>query len=160
MKEKELPFLDHLKELRKRLIRSLIAVLVVFLPLIFFSNEIYELASSPLQALMPDNSSMIATQVASPFLSPLKLTFYLSLTVSIPYFLTEIWRFIAPGLFKNEKKLGLGLLISSIVLFYLGILFAYFLVFPLVFGFFTSVSPEGVKVMTDISSYLDFIISI
>ena len=103
---------------------------------------------------------MIATQVASPFLSPLKLTFYLSLTVSIPYFLTEIWRFIAPGLFKNEKKLGLGLLISSIVLFYLGILFAYFLVFPLVFGFFTSVSPEGVKVMTDISSYLDFIISI
>jgi len=104
MKEKELPFLDHLKELRKRLIRSLIAVLVVFLPLIFFSNEIYELASSPLQALMPDNSSMIATQVASPFLSPLKLTFYLSLTVSIPYFLTEIWRFIAPGLFKNEKR--------------------------------------------------------
>jgi len=151
MKEKGLPFLDHLKELRKRLIRSLIAVLVVFLPLIFFSNDIYELASSPLQALMPDNSSMIATQVASPFLSPLKLTFYL---------LTEIWRFIAPGLFKNEKKLGLGLLISSIVLFYLGILFAYFLVFPLVFGFFTSASPEGVKVMTDISSYLDFIISI
>ena len=160
MKEKELPFLDHLKELRKRLIRSLIAVLVVFLPLIFFSNEIYELASSPLQALMPDNSSMIATQVASPFLSPLKLTFYLSLTVSIPYFLTEIWRFIVPGLFNNEKKLGLGLLISSIALFYLGILFAYFLVFPLVFGFFTSVSQEGVKVMTDISSYLDFIISI
>ena len=108
MKEKELPFLDHLKELRKRLIRSLIAVLVVFLPLIFFSNEIYELASSPLQALMPDNSSMIATQVASPFLSPLKLTFYLSLTVSIPYFLTEIWRFIAPGLFKNEKKTRTG----------------------------------------------------
>ena len=136
MQESKLPFLDHLKELRLRLIRSFIAVVVIFLPLVFFSNEIYELASSPLQALMPENSSMIATQVASPFLSPLKLSFYLSLMISIPYFFSEMWRFIAPGLFKNEKKFALGLVLSSILLFYLGILFAYFLVFPLIFGFF------------------------
>ena len=160
MQESKLPFLDHLKELRLRLIRSFIAVVVIFLPLVFFSNEIYELASSPLQALMPENSSMIATQVASPFLSPLKLSFYLSLMISIPYFFSEMWRFIAPGLFKNEKKYALGLVLSSVLLFYLGILFAYFLVFPLIFGFFTSVTPDGVKVMTDISSYLDFILSI
>ena len=160
MQESKFPFLDHLKELRLRLIRSFIAVVVIFLPLVFFSNEIYELASSPLQALMPENSSMIATQVASPFLSPLKLSFYLSLMISIPYFFSEMWRFIAPGLFKNEKKFALGLVLSSVLLFYLGILFAYFLVFPLIFGFFTSVTPDGVKVMTDISSYLDFILSI
>ncbi|HIB74769.1 MAG TPA: twin-arginine translocase subunit TatC [Gammaproteobacteria bacterium] len=160
MKEKDLPLLDHLKELRVRLLRSFIGVIVIFLPLIFFSNAIYELASSPLQALMPENSSMIATQVASPFLSPLKLTFYLSLMISLPYFFSEMWRFIAPGLYKNEKRFALGLTLSSILLFYLGILFAYFLVFPLVFGFFTSVTPEGVKVMTDISSYLDFILNI
>ena len=160
MKEKDLPLLDHLKELRVRLLRSFIGVIVVFLPLIFFSNEIYQLASSPLQALLPENSSMIATQVASPFLSPLKLTFYLSLMISVPYFFSEMWKFIAPGLYKNEKRFALGLTFSSILLFYLGILFAYFLVFPLVFGFFTSVTPEGVKVMTDISSYLDFILTI
>ena len=160
MKEKDLPLLDHLKELRVRLLRSFIGVIVIFLPLLFFSNAIYELASSPLQALMPENSSMIATQVASPFLSPLKLTFYLSLMISLPYFFSEMWRFIAPGLYKNEKRFALGLTLSSILLFYLGILFAYFLVFPLVFGFFTSVTPEGVKVMTDISSYLDFILNI
>ena len=160
MKEKDLSLLDHLKELRVRLLRSFIGVIVIFLPLIFFSNDIYELASSPLQALMPENSSMIATQVASPFLSPLKLTFYLSLMISLPYFFSEMWRFIAPGLYKNEKRFALGLTISSILLFYLGILFAYFLVFPLVFSFFTSVTPEGVRVMTDISSYLDFILTI
>jgi len=160
MKVEELPLFEHLKELRVRLLRSFIGVIIVFLPLIFFSNEIYELASSPLQALMPENSSMIATQVASPFLSPLKLTFYLSLMISIPYFFSEMWRFIAPGLYKNEKRFALGLTLSSILLFYLGLLFAYFLVFPLVFGFFTSVTPEGVKIMTDISSYLDFILTI
>ena len=102
MKEKDLPLLDHLKELRMRLLRSFIGVIVVFLSLIFFSNEIYEFASSPLQALMPENSSMIATQVASPFLSPLKLTFYLSLMISLPYFFSEMWRF--PSLMLNERR--------------------------------------------------------
>tara|TARA_B100001123_G_scaffold437590_1_gene570195 strand:- start:2141 stop:2887 length:747 start_codon:yes stop_codon:yes gene_type:complete len=160
MIKKDLTMLDHLKELRVRLLRSFISVIVIFLPLIFFSNEIYEIASSPLQEIMPVNSSMIATQVASPFLSPLKLTFYVSLMISLPYFFSEMWRFIAPGLYKTEKIFALGLTLSSILLFYLGILFAYFLVFPLVFGFFTSVSPEGVKIMTDISSYLDFILII
>tara|TARA_B100001250_G_scaffold396114_1_gene401738 strand:+ start:143 stop:868 length:726 start_codon:yes stop_codon:yes gene_type:complete len=160
MTEKKLPFLEHIKELRLRLLRSFIVVMLVFLPLIFFSSEIYEIVSSPLQSLMSNNNSMIATQVASPFLSPLKLTFYISLTVSIPYFFIEMWRFIAPGLFGSEKRLGLGLLISSILLFYIGIIFAYSVVFPLIFSFFMSVSPEGVKVMTDISSYLDFIITI
>ena len=138
MKKKDLPLLDHLKELRVRLLRSFIGVIVVFLPLIFFSNNIYELASSPLQDLMPENSSMIATQVASPFLSPLKLTFYLSLMISLPYFFYEMWRFIAPGLYKTEKRFALGLTLSSILPFYLGILFAYFLVFPLIFGFLLS----------------------
>ena len=160
MNEKDLPFLQHIKELRLRLLRSFIVVMLVFLPLIFFSSEIYEIASSPLQSLMSNNNSMIATQVASPFLSPLKLTFYVSLIVSIPYFFTEMWRFIAPGLFGSEKRLGLGLLISSILLFYIGIIFAYSVVFPLIFSFFMSVSPEGVKIMTDISSYLDFVITI
>ena len=160
MKEKDLPLLDHLKELRTRLLRSFIGVIVIFLPLLFFSNEIYEFASRPLQALMPESSSMIATQVASPFLSPLKLTFYVSLMISLPYFFSEMWRFIAPGLYKTEKRFALGLTLSSILLFYLGILFAYVLVFPLVFDFFTSATPEGIKVMTDISSYLDFILSI
>jgi len=160
MTEKKLPFLEHIKELRLRLLRSFIVVMLVFLPLIFFSSEIYEIVSSPLQSLMSNNNSMIATQVASPFLSPLKLTFYISLTVSIPYFFIEMWRFIAPGLFGSEKRLGLKLLISSILLFYIGIIFAYSVVFPLIFSFFMSVSPEGVKVMTDISSYLDFIITI
>ena len=139
MEKKDLSLLDHLKELRVRLLRSFIGVVVIFLPLIFFSNEIYELASSPLQELMPENSSMIATQVASPFLSPLKLTFYLSLMISLPYFFSEMWRFIAPGLYKTEKRFALGLTLSSILLFYLGILFAYILVFPLVFGSLTCV---------------------
>ena len=159
MEQEKLTFIDHLKELRIRLIRSFLAVLIIFLPLVFFSNDIYEIASSPLQALMPENSTMIATEVASPFLSPLKLTFYLSLMISIPYCFSEMWRFIAPGMFKNEKKFAFGLVTSSISLFYLGILFTYFLVFPLVFGFFTSISPEGVVVMTDITKYLDFILN-
>ena len=159
LEEEKLSFIDHLKELRTRLIRSFLAVLIIFLPLVFFSNDIYEIASSPLQALMPENSTMIATEVASPFLSPLKLTFYLSLMISIPYFFSEMWRFVAPGMFKNEKKFAFGIVASSVFLFYLGVLFSYLLVFPLVFGFFTSVSPEGVVIMTDITKYLDFILN-
>jgi len=102
---------------------------------------------------------MIATQVASPFLTPLKLTFYVSLFFSTPYVLYEMWSFIAPGMYKKERKFSVALLFISIALFYLGVIFAYFIVFPLVFSFFTSISPEGVKIMTDISSYLDFIVT-
>lgn len=152
-------FLDHLKELRSKLLKSLSFILIAFISLIYFSNSIYEFVAKPLQAFLPENSSMIATEVASPFLSPLRLAFYVSLLISIPYFLNQMWSFIAPGLYKNEKKLSLMILLSSIILFYLGTIFAYFVVFPLVFNFFTSTAPEGVMVMTDIGKYLDFVLS-
>ena len=152
-------FLGHLQELRSRILKSLIVILVCFLGLIYFSNDIYLLLSEPLLSFLPSNSSMIATEVASPFLTPLKLTFYVSLLVSMPYLLNQIWRFIAPGMYENEKTLSFLIMLSSLVLFYLGVLFTYFLVLPLVFGFFTGAAPEGVLIMTDISRYLDFVLS-
>ena len=156
---KQQDFIDHLSELRSKLLKSVIFILVAFLGLVYFSNSIYEFAAEPLQAFLPKNSSMIATEVASPFLSPLRLTFYVSLLISMPYLLSQIWSFIAPGMYKNEKVLSSIVLSSSVILFYLGTLFAYFVVFPLVFGFFTSTAPAGVMVMTDISKYLDFILT-
>ena len=152
-------FLGHLQELRSRILKSLIVILVCFLGLIYFSNDIYLLLSEPLLSFLPSNSSMIATEVASPFLTPLKLTFYVSLLISMPFLLNQIWRFIAPGMYENEKTLSFLIMLSSLVLFYLGILFTYFLVLPLVFGFFTGAAPEGVLIMTDISRYLDFVLS-
>lgn len=152
-------FLGHLQELRSRILKSLIVILVCFLGLIYFSNDIYLLLSEPLLSFLPSNSSMIATEVASPFLTPLKLTFYVSLLVSMPYLLNQIWRFIAPGMYENEKTLSFLIMLSSLVLFYLGVLFTYFLVLPLVFGFFTGAAPAGVLIMTDISRYLDFVLS-
>ena len=158
-KRKKQSYIEHLTELRSRLLRSAAIILTFFLSLIYFSNDIYEFLAGPLQSLIPSNSSMIATQVASPFLTPLKLTFYVSLFFSTPYVLYEMWSFIAPGMYKKERKFSVALLFISIALFYLGVIFAYFIVFPLVFSFFTSISPEGVKIMTDISSYLDFIVT-
>mgnify|MGYP003323547134 FL=1 len=152
-------FLGHLQELRSRILKSLIVILVCFLSLIYFSNDIYLLLSEPLLSFLPPNSSMIATEVASPFLTPLKLTFYVSLLVSMPFLLNQVWRFIAPGMYENEKTLSFLLMLSSLLLFYLGVLFTYFLVLPLVFGFFTGAAPEGVLIMTDISRYLDFVLS-
>ena len=152
-------FLGHLQELRSRIIRSLIVILVCFLGLIYFSNDIYLLLSQPLMSFLPSNSSMIATEVASPFLTPLKLTFYASLLISMPFLLNQIWRFIAPGMYENEKSLSFLLMLSSLLLFYLGILFTYFLVLPLVFSFFTGSAPDGILIMTDISRYLDFVLS-
>ena len=152
-------FLGHLQELRSRILKSLIVILVCFLGLIYFSNDISLLLSEPLLSFLPSNSSMIATEVASPFLTPLKLTFYVSLLVSMPFLLNQIWRFIAPGMYENEKTLSFLIMLSSLVLFYLGVLFTYFLVLPLVFGFFTGAAPEGVLIMTDISRYLDFVLS-
>ena len=152
-------FLGHLQELRSRILKSLIVILVCFLSLIYFSNDIYLLLSEPLLSFLPPNSSMIATEVASPFLTPLKLTFYVSLLVSMPFLLNQVWRFIAPGMYENEKTLSFLLMLSSLLLFYLGVLFTYFLVLPLVFGFFTGVAPAGVLIMTDISRYLDFVLS-
>jgi len=158
--DKKFSFIEHLKELRRRLIRSVIAILVVFAPLIYFSNDIYQFASNPLQNFLLGQSTMIATEVASPFLSPLKLTFYASLFISLPYVLFEIWGFVAPGMYKKEKTFSLSIGISSVLLFYTGIVFAYYLVFPLMFGFFTTTGPADITIMTDISKYLDFILNI
>ena len=152
-------FMDSLIELRSRLIKCSIAVVFCFVCLIYFSNEIYQTLAEPLQAFLPANSSMIATEVASPFLTPLKLTFFVSLLISMPYSLNQIWKFIAPGMYQNEKSLSFLVMLSSLLLFYAGIVFTYFLVLPLVFSFFTGSAPEGILVMTDISRYLDFVLS-
>ncbi len=152
-------FMDNLIELRSRLIKCSIAVVFCFVCLIYFSNEIYQTLAEPLQAFLPASSSMIATEVASPFLTPLKLTFFVSLLISMPYSLNQVWKFIAPGMYQNEKSLSFLVMLSSLLLFYAGIIFTYFLVLPLVFSFFTSSAPEGILVMTDISRYLDFVLS-
>ncbi len=158
--EQAQPLVQHLIELRNRLLHAVAAVLIIFLGLYYFANDIYLIVSEPLRKFMPEGTSMIATDVASPFLTPFKLTFMVSLFLAMPYVLYQLWRFIAPALYENEKRLAMPLLFSSIVLFYAGIAFAYFVVFPLVFGFFTSAGPEGVTVMTDISRYLDFVLKL
>ena len=154
------PLVQHLLELRGRLLRSLVAVLVVFAGLFYFSNDIYVYISEPLRASLPEGSTMIATEVASPFLAPFKLTMVLSLFIAIPFILHQIWGFIAPGLYRHERVIAVPLLVASILLFYMGIAFAYYVVFPLIFSFFTKVGPESVTVMTDINSYLDFILKL
>ena len=154
------PLVEHLIELRSRILRSLGAVVLIFLPLFFFANEFYVLLSEPLRVYLPEGATMIATEVASPFLTPFKLTLVLAIFIAIPYILHQIWAFIAPGLYANEKRIAIPLLITSVLLFYLGIVFAFFVVFPLIFSFFTSVAPEGVTVMTDINRYLDFVLKL
>tara|TARA_B100000678_G_scaffold69335_1_gene56852 strand:+ start:219 stop:938 length:720 start_codon:yes stop_codon:yes gene_type:complete len=153
-------FFGHLRELRARILKSLVVILVCFSSLVYFSNDIYLFLSEPLLSFLPENSSMIATEVASPFLTPLKLTFFVSLLLSMPFLFNQIWKFIAPGMYENEKSLSFLLILSSLILFYLGILFTYFLVLPLVFGFFTGAAPQGILIMTDISRYLDFVLSL
>lgn len=147
----------HLVELRDRLIKIVIGVVIVLLCLFPFANEIYTFLAEPLLKHLPEQSTMVAIDVASPFLTPFKLVLVLSVVVTIPWILYQVWAFIAPGLYKHEKRLVMPLLASSSLLFYLGMVFAYYVVFPLVFGFFTKVTPEGVAVMTDISRYLDFV---
>jgi len=154
------PLIEHLLELRSRILKSLVAVIVVFLPLFYFANTIYDYISGPLRVYLPDDATMIATEVASPFLTPFKLTLVLAIFITIPYILHQLWSFIAPGLYTNERKVALPMLLSSIVLFYTGIAFAFYVVFPLIFSFFTSVAPAGVKVMTDINRYLDFVLKL
>jgi len=156
----EQPFLSHLVELRDRLLRMVVAILLVFLVLFPFANEIYTFVAEPIRAQLPAGSQMIATQVASPFLTPFKLTLVVAVFVAMPYLLYQLWAFVAPGLYTHEKRLALPLLASSIVLFYLGMVFAYFVVFPLVFGFFTSVTPDGVAQMPDIAFYLEFVLKL
>ena len=158
--EKEQSLMDHLVELRDRLLHMVLAILIVFVALFGFSEDIFTIAAQPLLNLMPEGTSMIATGVTSPFLVPFKLVLLLSVLLTIPYLLHQIWAFIAPGLYSHEKRMATPLLISSIILFYCGIAFAYFVIFPILFGFFIGVAPEGVAVMTDIGQYLDFIIAI
>lgn len=152
--------ISHLVELRNRILRALLSVLVVFLCLVYFAEDLYHYLAKPLLEVLPANSSMIATDVASPFFAPFKLTLVLSFFLAIPYVLYQVWAFVAPGLYKNEKKLVVPLLVSSTLLFYAGMAFAYFVVFPLAFAFFTSVAPSGVTVSTDITSYLDFVLKL
>ena len=154
----EQTLISHLVELRTRLLRGILSVLIVFAGLSFFANDIYHLLATPLLNQLPPNSTMIATEVASPFLAPFKLTAFTALMVCMPYILYQAWAFVAPGLYENEQRFAFPLLVSSIILFYLGISFAFFVVFPLVFGFFTHVAPEGVAIMTDINHYLNFIL--
>ncbi|MDF2182966.1 twin-arginine translocase subunit TatC [Neptuniibacter sp. CAU 1671] len=158
--DQELPLVSHLVELRQRLIRMLLIVLLVFLGLFYFANDLYSYLSAPLTALLPPGTSMIATDVTSPFFAPFKLTLVLAVLLAVPFILHQIWGFIAPGLYQHEKRMAVPLLVSSIFLFYAGVAFAYLVVFPLIFGFFTSVGPENVAVMTDISSYLNFVLKL
>jgi len=156
----ELPFMSHLLELRDRLLRAVLVVLVVFLVLFPFGNDIYHFIAQPLMNVLPEGTTMIATQVASPFLTPFKLSLVAAVFFAMPYLLYQIWGFVAPGLYQHEKRLAMPLLASSVVLFYVGVAFAYFVVFPLVFKFLTGMAPEGVAVMTDISHYLDFVLTL
>lgn len=158
--DQEMPLVAHLTELRSRLLRSVVAVLLIFAALFYFAQDIYALVAAPLRAYLPEGATMIATGVASPFLTPFKLTMMVALFISMPVILHQIWGFIAPGLYKHEKRIAVPLLVSSILLFYAGMAFAYFVVFPIMFGFFASVTPEGVAMMTDIGQYLDFVLTL
>ena len=157
---KEQPFVSHLMELRDRLLRAVAVVAVVFLGLFPFANDIYVMVASPLMAHLPAGTSMIATEVASPFLTPFKLSLVAAIFLSMPFILYQFWAFIAPGLYQHEKRMAIPLVASSTILFYVGMLFAYYVVFPLVFAFLTSTAPEGVTVATDISRYLDFVLTL
>jgi sec-independent protein translocase protein TatC len=158
--EQTQPLISHLLELRNRLLKAILAIIVVFLGLVYFANDIYEFVSSPLVERLPEGATMIATNVASPFFTPLKLTLVASIFLAVPVILYQVWAFVAPGLYKHERRLILPLLFSSSLLFYCGVAFAYFVVFPLVFSFFTAISLGGVEFATDITSYLDFVLAL
>ncbi len=156
----EASFIDHLLELRTRLLRAAIAVFLVFVALFPFSNKLYVLLARPLTAVLPANGAMIATNLPATFIAPMKLTFATALVLAIPYILYQVWAFVAPGLYDKERRFATPLLVSSTLLFYLGMAFAYFFIFPLAFGFFAHAAPPGVRVMTDINSYLSFVLAL
>lgn len=158
--EAEGTFISHLLELRTRVLRAIIAVFAVFVALFPFSDRLYGLLARPLVAVLPQGSSMIATDLPSTFLTPLKLTLAVALAVAIPYLLYQLWAFVAPGLYGHEKRMVFPLLVSSTALFYAGMAFAYFVIFPIVFRFFAKTAPPGVQVMTDIRSYLSFVFTL
>ncbi|TXL01405.1 twin-arginine translocase subunit TatC [Methylococcaceae bacterium HT1] len=157
--EQEQPLISHLVELRNRLLKVVLSVLLVFLAMTPFANEIYSFLAKPLMQFLPENTSMVAIDVVSPFLTPFKLVLVAAIFIAIPVILYQFWAFVAPGLYAHEKRMIAPLLVASTLLFALGMVFAYFVVFPLVFGFLTSAAPEGVSVMTDIAKYLDFVLT-
>jgi sec-independent protein translocase protein TatC len=150
--------ISHLIELRQRLLRAVIAVFLCFIPCAIFSDKLFTLVALPLIKKMPEGTSMIATSLISPFMAPLKLALFVALFIAMPYVLFQAWAFVAPGLYKREKRFAIPLMVSSILLFYAGVAFAYFVVFPLMFAFLTTTAPTGVQVMTDITNYLDFVL--
>jgi sec-independent protein translocase protein TatC len=150
--------ISHLLELRDRLLRSVIAIAICFVPLAFFQNELFTVVAQPLIDKLPKGTSLIATSVVSPFMAPLKLTIILALFVAMPYVLYQVWAFVAPGLYKHERRFAAPMVVSSVALFYSGVAFAYYIVFPLMFQFLASTTPVGVRMMTDISNYLDFVL--
>jgi len=154
------PLISHLIELRKRLLNCIIAVFAIFLCLVYFANDIYHAVAAPLISQMPAGASMIATDVASPFFTPIKLTLIVSVFLAVPVILYQVWAFIAPALYRHERRLVMPLLFSSTLLFYVGVAFAYFIVFPLAFGFFAKTAPQGVTIATDITNYLDFVMTL
>ncbi|MBV1871443.1 MAG: twin-arginine translocase subunit TatC [Gammaproteobacteria bacterium] len=147
--------IDHLIELRSRVLKTVVFILLVFCSLVYFANDIYEFVSLPLRQLLPEGSTMIATGITSPFFAPFKLTMVLSLMIAVPLILHQLWSFISPGLYQHEKKIARPLLLSSIILFYTGVAFAYYVAFPLMLTFFTTIGPSGVELMPDISQFLD-----
>ncbi len=150
--------ISHLLELRDRVLHAVIAVAVCFVPLAFFQNELFTLIAQPLIHKLPEGTSLIATSVVSPFMAPLKLTIIVALFIAMPYVLYQVWAFVAPGLYRHERRFALPLAVSSVLRFYAGVAFAYYVVFPLMFQFLASTTPVGVKMMTDISNYLDFVL--
>ncbi|MGB0713219.1 MAG: twin-arginine translocase subunit TatC [Gammaproteobacteria bacterium] len=158
--DQEQPFISHLLELRDRTVRAVLAILVVFVCLAPFANELYTALAGPLTAHLPEGTSMVAIKVISPFLTPFKLTLVMAIYIAVPFLLYQMWAFVAPGLYRHEKRMVWPLLISSTILFYLGMAFAYYVVFPLMFGFLTATGPEGVAVTPDISEYLDFVLTV
>lgn len=150
----DMNFIDHLVELRERLLRAVFAIMAVFLCLFYFANDIYAIVSKPIRDVLPEGTSMIATEVTSPFFAPFKLTLAVSFFLAVPVVLHQAWKFISPGLYSHEKRVAIPLLVSSIFLFYAGVAFAYFVIFPIVMGFFTSVGPTDIQIMPDISQYL------
>lgn len=157
---KEMPFVQHLLELRDRILKMALAVMIVALVAMPFANQLFVLVAKPLMQVLPAGAQMVSNEPIGPFFTPLKLTLVLSIFLSMPFILYHFWAFVAPGLYQHERQLIYPLLISSVVLFYIGILFAYWLVLPIIFGFMVSTTPVGVVMMTDISRYLDFVLTL
>lgn len=152
--------ISHLIELRERIVKAFVGILIVFVPIAFFARKIFTLVAKPLIEKLPEDATMISTAPAATFLTPFKLAFFVAVFVTMPWILYQVWAFVAPGLYRSEKRFGVPLLVSSVILFYLGVAFAYFVVFPIMFAFFAAVTPEGVSMMTDITAYLDFVLAL